>query len=78
MKYLCLLLLLSGCASELPKQVEVPIAVSCVTTVPTAPVLAYNPGIYTQVFPLVRDLKADRELMLGYQTQLEAIVGGCK
>ena len=78
MKYLLIIFALSGCATNMPKQVEVPIAISCVSTEPTKPALAYAPGTYTEVFPIIRDLKGDRELMLGYQGELEAIVKGCK
>lgn len=76
MKYLLLCFLLVGCSSS-PK-ITVPIAVSCVSTIPQAPALKYAPGTYTDVFSIVRDLKGDRELMLGYQGELEAVIQGCK
>ena len=78
MKYLLPIILLSGCAAQAPKQVEIPVAISCVTNEPVAPILAYAPGSYTQVFPIVRDLKGDRELMTAYEGELLAVVKGCK
>ncbi len=75
-------LLLTACAStndvKVPQTVDIPTPVSCVTTAPTKPDLHYAPGSYTEVFSVVRDLKGDREVMLGYEGELEAVVEGCK
>lgn len=73
------LLLFSGCASAPVKEViNVPVPVFCKTPSPDKPALRYSPGSYTQVFPLVRDLKGDREAMIAYQLELEAALKSCK
>lgn len=74
MKYILIVLLLSGCATT---QV-VPVAVSCVTSTPSEPSYRYAPGSYAELFPLIQDLKGDRELMIGYAAQLNAVITGCK
>ena len=73
-----LLLVLSGCATKAPEVVKVPVNVPCTAPEPSAPALSYAPGTYTQVFPMVKDLKADRELLLGYSGELLASLRACK
>lgn len=79
MKYLLgiLLITISGCATQ-DRIVKVPVAISCVKDIPIAPNYVYTPGKYKEVFPIIRDLKVDRELMIGYQTELNAVIEGCK
>ena len=72
-----LVIVLTACSTT-QGTVNIPVAVSCVSSVPVSPNLSYAPGTYAEVFPMVRDLKGDRELMLGYQGELEAVIKGCK
>ena len=81
---MCVVILLSsfslfGCASAPVKEViNVPVPVFCKVNDPQKPALKYSPGTYNQLFPLVRDLKGDREQMIAYQLQLEAALKACK
>lgn len=73
---LILTLFLAGCAHQ-PEVVQVPVRQPCQVQVPAKPELRYSPGSYTKAYPLVRDLLADRQLMLGYETELEAALSAC-
>ena len=71
-------LLLSGCASvQKPDVVQVPITVPCETKAPNKPTLRYSPP-YDSLFEGVRDLLGDRELMTGYDTELQAALKSCQ
>lgn len=77
MKYLYLaVLLLAGCASQ-PQVVKVPVSIPCEVKIPQQPALSYKPGSYSTVYPIVRDLMVDRELMLGYEAELLASLKAC-
>ena len=73
-----LIWILCGCSTvpETP-EVQVPVAVPCSALTPAVPALKYNPGSYADVFSLVRDLKGDTELHLGYEAELLAALLSC-
>jgi len=76
-------LLLAGCNTAPTKvevqEVKVPIAIPCKTEVPQAPQYCFN-GITANntIFEKTRCLLSDRELSLGYQTELLAALLSCK
>lgn len=75
-----LALIFAGCAhnqSKEPEQVLVPIAVPCQTETPTSPSLKFSPP-YSDIYQAVRDLLGDREILSGYQRELEAALKSCK
>lgn len=78
MKYLLLSLLLVGCASPIPKVLDIPISEPCKTAEPDVPVMKYNPGTYTSVFEVVRDLKGDLLTSAAYQIELLGALKSCK
>jgi len=78
MKYLCLVLLLAGCASTV-KTVQVPVPVKCNPPQIEKPQFQYpacvQPG--ESVFNMTKCVLSDIQLHLGYEEQLEAALGGC-
>lgn len=77
-------LVLAGCATDEPviktvvQKVEVPIAVPCKATVPTAPALNFPNVLQSQnIFDKTKVLLADRKLQLGYETELLAALNSC-
>jgi hypothetical protein len=80
MKWL-ILLMLAGCATKPPttQEVRVPVVVSCVGTVPPAPVYEFDKltpasSDGEKVLALARDWPRGRK----YEGELEAVVAGCR
>ncbi len=77
------LLLLAACEtaptiSTVTQRVEVPVAVACKATVPTAPELNFpklQPG--QDIYDKTRALLADRKLSEGYETELRTALQSC-
>jgi len=83
MKYVFLLLLLTGCAST-PTRIEtqivkVPITVVCQTPEPIVPTFV-TPTIKQEddIFVKVRAILADNEMYKGYTVELLAALRSCK
>lgn len=84
MKYILILLLLSGCASQSVKpiqvqRIEIPIAMPCITPTPQQP--AFNIPQLKQsddIFVKTKSILADIELHVAYETELLAALLSCK
>jgi hypothetical protein len=77
MRYL-LIVLLSGCATFTPpKVVNVPVIVPCVTHDVTAPDYTFKSSEGKSLGEQVRSLLIDRELSIGYEARLRAVIEGC-
>lgn len=80
---MALSLALAGCSTfgigKPPQVVQVPVAVSCVVTVPEKPAIATDEELFA-LDSYRRTLKVwiDRRALLAYQAELEAIVEGCR
>lgn len=77
-------LFLSGCVSTGPvirteiQKVEVPIEVPCKAVVPAKPDFNFDKlTVENDVFEKARATLADRELHLGYETELLAALNSC-
>lgn len=77
---ICLLALLTGCATRPPATVEVrvPVTVPCVKNEPERPQLEFprlpaNASDGDKILALVRDWLRSRK----YEEQLEAVIAGC-
>ena len=77
-------LALGACATDAPviktviQKVEIPIAVQCKATVPTAPDLNFPKLQSNQdIFDKTKALLADRDLQLGYEGELSAALTSC-
>jgi hypothetical protein len=76
MKYLILLLALTGCATQ---EVKVPIPVACKTEEPKVPAYTFETlSKDDTLFNKVKSLLSDRELALAYEIELRAALQSCK
>ncbi len=72
-------LLASACAHAPVQEIRIPIPVSCVTTLPTAPVSAFEAlPQELSVFQAVQALLIDRERRAAYTQGLEAVLEACR
>ncbi|MCU7064908.1 hypothetical protein K7R09_24205 [Serratia ureilytica] len=76
---------LVGCAAPPPVtvvktvEVKVPVAVSCVTTLPVKPAFKTEEQLKRESdYQVVNDLLADRLTRQGYELELEAVLSGCQ
>jgi hypothetical protein len=73
-----LIFILTGCASfQPPKVVNVPVQVKCVTHDVTVPDYTFKSSEGKSLGEQVRSLLIDRELSIGYEARLRAIIEGC-
>jgi hypothetical protein len=76
---LTLIALLTGCASfQTPKVVNIPVQVPCVSEVPAKPDYTFKDSRNKSLGEQVRALLVDRELSIGYEARLEAVLEGCR
>ena len=76
MRALILLPLLAGCATKEPTQISIMVPVPCITeqvAEPIYPAVDKEAGIFERV----KVLLAERELRIGYETKLKAMLAGC-
>ena len=78
-------LCLTGCATQQPpikvitQQVEVPISVPCKEVAPVVPDYCFNKlSVTSDIFDKTKCLLSDRDLSIGYQTELLAKFNSCK
>jgi hypothetical protein len=77
-----ILYILSGCASNPPKviqvpfEVKVPVKTSCVSSIPESPVKLQIPT--EDIFPAVQAMLIRIKTQETYSAQLEAVLEGCK
>ena len=85
MKHLLPIILLTGCATTPPamqlvtQRVEVPISVPCATATPLAPDYCFKKlTTADDIFNKTKCLLSDRQLSIGYETELTAALQSCK
>ena len=78
-------LVLAGCATDTPpgintviQRVEVPIEVPCKVEIPAKPDFNFNKlTINDNIFDKTKSVLADRELHIGYETELLGALNSC-
>lgn len=70
-------LIISGCATNAPKETALPIFVPCKVETPADPTYRYAPP-YDSVYDAVRDLLGDVKVRDGYEGELKAAIRSCK
>jgi hypothetical protein len=81
--FIIIIIFISGCATtEQPKiqiqRIEIPISVPCSVDIPPPPELNFSKLDQTRsIFDKSKALLADRELQLGYETELLAALQSC-
>lgn len=74
-------LILTACASQVarPVEVKIPVAVSCRVDVPTKPVSAVDAlPIGSNIWQQMAALRADRISRLAYEKELEVVIAACQ
>jgi hypothetical protein len=79
MKYLLLALLLTGCATQEPQIVKVPVATPCIdpSDVPEKPVLLFEESPWINGGVAAKNLLHDKNRLQAYSIRLEILVAGC-
>lgn len=81
MKYLPLLLILTGCSSlpRVPEKIYIPVATSCIKEMPVRPQFATKDYLKSLSNPdYVTQITAEYIMQGNYINELEAVLGGCK
>lgn len=72
-------LVLAGCAtSPKPVEVQVPVSVACVGTLPSRPTSTFGAGRWPGDKAAAQAALIDAALWQGYATKLEVVVAGCR
>lgn len=72
---------LAGCASgpQIPKEIRVPVPTPCIDQPPAKPSMLSDAELLAlDDYGLVIALARDRRVRQGYETELEAVVEGCR
>lgn len=80
MKMILSAALLTGCgaAAVKPVEVQVPVTVSCVGTLPVRPTSTFGAGNWPGDKAAAQAALIDAALWQGYATKLEVVVAGCR